>query len=210
MCRFSKVVVIPGNISNSVNMRQIKGSAACWNNDECLSPEHHRAVAVVTKTGIVHHGAHVQQKFCCTEPSAASSKHRRPNCSSLHSLHSSVVLSFSFFFSPHPESLLPGGNEGGNSESFLRVWSNVCVCVQMHTSLSVCVFYGRLCDSVEWAVKPEEWVVKERSSTGTKRRVKGSHLLFCPISSPPALRETQQLHRREQHPFNCFTIHRVP
>ena len=74
---------------------------------ECLPIELHRTVAVVTKTGIVHHEAHVQQKLCCTErllpPQSTDGQTAHRYTTQLFSLFSSLftslyhVLSFSSF-----------------------------------------------------------------------------------------------------------------
>lgn len=93
---------------------------------DCLSIELHRTVAVVTKTGIVHHEAHVQQRFCCTErllppqnTEGQTAHHYTTRLRSLfYSLFTSLyyVLSFScfVFFSPLTLShCSPGEMRGG-------------------------------------------------------------------------------------------------
>lgn len=106
-------------------------------------------------------------------------------CSLFTSLY--YALSFSSF-SPLTLSHCSPGKWGGNDESFLGISKSVCVCVY------VCkCAHGWLCDSGVWAVKPEKWAGKERSSS-TMQTVKGRDPLLCPFSPTIALGEIQQLH----------------
>lgn len=123
---------------------------------KCLCIELHRTVAVVTKTGIVHHEAHAQlssvaQSFCCLLKALKAklliiTPLSYALCSLHFTLHCIMFCPFLLFLLS-PWVTAPWGNEGGNHESFPGVWNSL----QVRTH----VFHGWLCDSFVWAVKPE-------------------------------------------------------
>lgn len=111
---------------------------------------------------------------------------------------------FFFFFSSHPESLLPRETRGVTvSHSPGYEVPCLCTCVR--------AVHGGRCDSVVWAVKPEEWAEKERSGSSTMQTVQGSDLLPCPLSSPLSLGEntTAAADTTERHPSTAASFPRL-
>lgn len=100
------------------------------------------------------------------------------------------VLCSVLFFSSHPESLLPGGTRGGT--------------VNHSWGYEKCV-----CDSGVWAVKPEQWAVKERSSSSMIQTVQGAHPPLCPILFLLPLGTYNSCTRVRAPPLNRHIMHRT-
>lgn len=104
---------------------------------EHLSTELHRTVAVVTKTGIVHHEAYDQlscaaQSVCCLlKALKAKLLIITPLNSALCSLHFLLCCIMFFCFFSHPESLLPGVMRGVTMNHSMG-YETVCKCAHMY------------------------------------------------------------------------------
>ncbi len=208
------------------NIRHIKGVRCVFAETminvtcrECPSIELHRTVAVVTKTGTVHHEAHVQQKFCCTErllpPQSTEGQTAHRYTTRLCSLFSSLftlryyVLSFSSFCPPTLSHCSPG-KWGGNHESLLGVWKSVCacvcVCVQVRTHVRVmgdCVIQA--CGL--WNLRSGQR--KRGAAAARYRQYRAETLFYAPFLHLLPLGRYNSCTRYRAPPVNGHTTHKT-